>query len=134
VIGSTEPLLTCIVSGRYEGDDLEELAAAMYEKRQAQAPLVFGGDIESSVGRSKAFPLLAISSQRRLTARHSGSLLRQSLALNVTLSRSSMPQSPLATRVRTHDIAKIAGTYAHALPQLLSLGCWGATSTLRCAS
>lgn len=94
-----EPLLTCIVSGRYEGAALEEPAAAMYEKRQAQAPLVFGGDIETSVDRSKAFPLLAISSQRRLTARQSGSLLRQSLALNVTRSRSSMPQSPLATRV-----------------------------------
>lgn len=34
-------------------------------------------------------------------------------------------QSLLATRVRTHDIAKIAGTYARALPQLLSLECWG---------
>ena len=34
-------------------------------------------------------------------------------------------QSLLATRVRTHDIAGIAGTYARALPQLLSLECWG---------
>lgn len=34
-------------------------------------------------------------------------------------------QSLLATRVRTHDIARIAGTYAHALPNLLSLECWG---------
>ncbi|MBB6465473.1 pyruvate carboxylase [Aminobacter lissarensis] len=34
-------------------------------------------------------------------------------------------QSLLATRVRTHDIASIAGTYARALPQLLSLECWG---------
>ncbi|MRX37332.1 pyruvate carboxylase, partial [Aminobacter sp. MDW-2] len=34
-------------------------------------------------------------------------------------------QSLLATRVRTHDIARIAGTYARALPQLLSLECWG---------
>ncbi|MEJ6783604.1 pyruvate carboxylase [Aminobacter sp. Piv2-1] len=34
-------------------------------------------------------------------------------------------QSLLATRMRTHDIAKIAGTYARALPQLLSLECWG---------
>ena len=34
-------------------------------------------------------------------------------------------QSLLATRVRTHDIAAIAGTYARALPQLLSLECWG---------
>ena len=34
-------------------------------------------------------------------------------------------QSLLATRVRSYDIARIAGTYARALPQLLSLECWG---------
>ncbi|MCC0032819.1 MAG: pyruvate carboxylase [Brucellaceae bacterium] len=34
-------------------------------------------------------------------------------------------QSLLATRMRTHDIAHVAGTYARALPQLLSLECWG---------
>lgn len=34
-------------------------------------------------------------------------------------------QSLLATRMRTHDIAAIAGVYARALPQLLSLECWG---------
>ena len=34
-------------------------------------------------------------------------------------------QSLLATRMRTYDIAHVAGTYARALPQLLSLECWG---------
>ncbi|PZO77753.1 MAG: pyruvate carboxylase [Mesorhizobium amorphae] len=34
-------------------------------------------------------------------------------------------QSLLATRMRTHDIAGIANTYARALPNLLSLECWG---------
>ncbi|MGO8505467.1 pyruvate carboxylase [Rhizobium leguminosarum] len=34
-------------------------------------------------------------------------------------------QSLLATRMRTYDIARIADTYAHALPGLLSLECWG---------
>ncbi|MEF2071232.1 pyruvate carboxylase [Consotaella aegiceratis] len=34
-------------------------------------------------------------------------------------------QSLLATRMRTHDIAAIADAYARALPQLLSLECWG---------
>ena len=34
-------------------------------------------------------------------------------------------QSLLATRMRTQDIARIAGVYARALPQLLSLECWG---------
>lgn len=34
-------------------------------------------------------------------------------------------QSLLATRMRTHDIAGVANVYAKALPQLLSLECWG---------
>jgi len=34
-------------------------------------------------------------------------------------------QSLLATRMRTHDIARVAGVYARTLPQLLSLECWG---------
>ncbi len=35
------------------------------------------------------------------------------------------PQSLLATRMRTFDIANVAGAYAKALPELLSLECWG---------
>ena len=34
-------------------------------------------------------------------------------------------QSLLATRVRTYDIARIAGVYSRSLPELLSLECWG---------
>lgn len=34
-------------------------------------------------------------------------------------------QSLLATRMRTYDIARVAGVYARALPDLLSLECWG---------
>ena len=34
-------------------------------------------------------------------------------------------QSLLATRMRTFDIAGVAGAYARGLPQLLSLECWG---------
>ena len=34
-------------------------------------------------------------------------------------------QSLLATRVRTYDIARVANAYAQALPNLLSLECWG---------
>lgn len=34
-------------------------------------------------------------------------------------------QSLLATRMRTYDIASVAGTYAKALPGLFSLECWG---------
>ncbi|MDQ0457937.1 pyruvate carboxylase [Rhizobium paknamense] len=34
-------------------------------------------------------------------------------------------QSLLATRMRTHDIARIAPIYAKALPNLFSLECWG---------
>jgi len=34
-------------------------------------------------------------------------------------------QSLLATRMRSHDLGRIASTYAHNLPQLFSLECWG---------
>src|SRR5690606_35040441 len=34
-------------------------------------------------------------------------------------------QSLLATRMRTHDMVAIAGAYAHRLPNLFSLECWG---------
>jgi pyruvate carboxylase len=34
-------------------------------------------------------------------------------------------QSLLATRMRTFDIARVAGVYARALPELFSLECWG---------
>ncbi|MGI9366193.1 MAG: pyruvate carboxylase [Rhizobiaceae bacterium] len=34
-------------------------------------------------------------------------------------------QSLLATRMRTYDIAAVAGAYAKSLPELLSLECWG---------
>jgi pyruvate carboxylase len=34
-------------------------------------------------------------------------------------------QSLMATRMRTYDIAAVAGSYAAGLPQLLSLECWG---------
>ena len=34
-------------------------------------------------------------------------------------------QSLLATRIRTYDIAAVAGAYAAGLPQLFSLECWG---------
>ena len=34
-------------------------------------------------------------------------------------------QSLLATRMRTHDIRRIAEAYAHHLPDLFSLECWG---------
>ncbi len=35
------------------------------------------------------------------------------------------PQSLLATRMRTYDIAHVAESYSRALPNLLSLECWG---------
>jgi pyruvate carboxylase len=34
-------------------------------------------------------------------------------------------QSLLATRMRSHDMIKVADTYAHNLPQLFSMECWG---------
>ncbi len=35
------------------------------------------------------------------------------------------PQSLLATRMRTHDMRRAADAYAHRLPELFSLECWG---------
>ena len=35
------------------------------------------------------------------------------------------PQSLLATRMRTHDMERVADAYAHNLPGLFSLECWG---------
>ena len=35
------------------------------------------------------------------------------------------PQSLLATRMRSYDIVNVAGAYGKALPELLSLECWG---------
>ena len=35
------------------------------------------------------------------------------------------PQSLLATRMRTYDIVNVAAAYSKALPELLSLECWG---------
>jgi pyruvate carboxylase len=34
-------------------------------------------------------------------------------------------QSLLATRMRSHDMIKVADTYAHNIPQLFSMECWG---------
>ncbi|MEI9916912.1 MAG: hypothetical protein WDN29_15205 [Methylovirgula sp.] len=34
-------------------------------------------------------------------------------------------QSLLATRMRTYDIAAVAGAYAAGLPEVFSLECWG---------
>lgn len=39
-------------------------------------------------------------------------------------------QSLLATRVRTHDILKAAPYTAHAMPNLLSLECWGGAAPI----
>ncbi|WP_416358156.1 pyruvate carboxylase [Aureimonas phyllosphaerae] len=52
-------------------------------------------------------------------------MLRQREVLVTDTTMRDGHQSLLATRVRTHDIVGIADAYARALPQLLSLECWG---------
>ncbi len=49
---------------------------------------------------------------------------QQSVLLTDTTMRDGH-QSLLATRMRSSDIVNVAGAYAKALPQLLSLECWG---------
>ena len=52
-------------------------------------------------------------------------MLDQRAVLVTDTSLRDAHQSLLATRVRTYDIACVAGAYAQWLPQLFSLECWG---------
>ena len=49
---------------------------------------------------------------------------QQRLLLTDTTMRDAH-QSLLATRMRSHDIVRVADAYAHNLPQMFSLECWG---------
>lgn len=57
--------------------------------------------------------------------RFAGWMREQSRVLVTDTTMRDGHQSLLATRMRTYDITAIAGTYARALPELLSLECWG---------
>ena len=57
--------------------------------------------------------------------RFAGWMREQSRVLVTDTTMRDGHQSLLATRMRTYDIARIAGTYARSLPQLFSLECWG---------
>ncbi len=52
-------------------------------------------------------------------------MLEQTQVLMTDTTFRDAHQSLLATRVRTHDLAAIAPTYARLLPGLLSVECWG---------
>ena len=52
-------------------------------------------------------------------------MLKQQRALITDTTMRDAHQSLLATRMRTHDIARIAGHYAALLPALFSVECWG---------
>ncbi len=52
-------------------------------------------------------------------------MLKQSQVLVTDTTMRDGHQSLLATRMRTHDIVSIADAYSRALPELLSLECWG---------
>ncbi len=51
-------------------------------------------------------------------------LAQKKLLLTDTTMRDA-PQSLLATRMRSYDMIKVADAYAHNLPQLFSMECWG---------
>ena len=62
----------------------------------------------------------------KLGAQKFGQWLRdQSRVLITDTTMRDGHQSLLATRMRSHDLIGIADSYAHGLPQLLSLECWG---------
>ena len=52
-------------------------------------------------------------------------MLAQERALVTDTTMRDAHQSLLATRMRTHDLCQVADAYAHNLPQLFSLECWG---------
>ena len=52
-------------------------------------------------------------------------MLKQNQVLITDTTMRDAHQSLLATRMRTYDIAKVADAYAHRLPRLFSLECWG---------
>ena len=52
-------------------------------------------------------------------------MLKEQRALVTDTTMRDAHQSLLATRMRTHDIARIAGHYAALLPALFSVECWG---------
>ncbi len=52
-------------------------------------------------------------------------MLEQKRLLMTDTSMRDAHQSLLATRMRSHDIVKVARAYAHRLPSLFSMECWG---------
>ena len=52
-------------------------------------------------------------------------MLAQSRVLVTDTTMRDAHQSLLATRMRTYDLCRVADAYAHNLPQLFSLECWG---------
>ena len=52
-------------------------------------------------------------------------MLAQTRALVTDTTMRDAHQSLLATRMRTHDLYRVADAYAYNLPQLFSLECWG---------
>ena len=52
-------------------------------------------------------------------------MLAQTRVLVTDTTMRDAHQSLLATRMRTHDLCQVADAYAHNLPQLFSLECWG---------
>ena len=52
-------------------------------------------------------------------------MLEQTCVLVTDTTMRDAHQSLLATRMRTHDLCRVADAYAYNLPQLFSLECWG---------
>jgi pyruvate carboxylase len=61
----------------------------------------------------------------RGAAGFAGWMLEQTRVLVTDTTMRDAHQSLLATRMRTYDVVAAADAYAHGLPQLLSLECWG---------
>ncbi len=109
-------LLTWIADVSVNGHpDVRGRAKPPAQARQPQPPIFRGAYHE---GTAQKFERLG-------SEKFSAWLREQKRVLITDTTMRDGHQSLLATRMRSHDLIAIADSYAHGLPQLLSLECWG---------
>jgi pyruvate carboxylase len=97
------------------------------EARPGVTPVTGESEPPATVGRGEGeLPAGSRQLLDRLGPKKFGEWMRAEKRVLVTdTTMRDAHQSLLATRMRTIDIAGVAGAYASGLPQLLSLECWG---------
>ena len=102
-------------------------AAASAPADPEAGPISGGSEKPAKVGRGEGdLPAGSRQLLQELGPKKFGEWMRSETRVLVTdTTMRDAHQSLLATRMRTIDIAGVAGSYASGLPQLLSLECWG---------